>query len=137
MTQDEQYLDLLSIFHYVVAALTAAFSCIFLIHVAIGVAMLAGAFDGGRDAPPRAFGWLFILGPSVFILMGWALAAFMIAAGRRLKRRTSRTFCLVVAGVECAAMPFGTVLGVFTIVVLMKESVRQLFAARRPPVMAL
>ncbi len=38
-----------------------------------------------------------------------------------------RLFCLVVAGVECAFMPFGTVLGVFTIAVLMRESVKELF----------
>jgi uncharacterized membrane protein len=131
MTQDEQYLDLLSIFHYVVAGLTGAFSCIFLIHVAIGVAMLVGAFDGDHEAPPRAFGWLFILFPSMFILAGWTLAAFMIATGVKLKRRTSRTFCLVVGAVECAITPVGTILGVFTIVILMKDSVRELFAANQ------
>jgi len=47
-----------------------------------------------------------------------------------LKRRVSYTFCLVVAGIECILMPFGTVLAVFTIVVLMKDSVKALFAAR-------
>ena len=33
-------------------------------------------------------------------------------------------------GVECLFMPFGTVLGVFTIVVLCREPVKQLFSAR-------
>jgi len=131
MTQDEQYLDLLSIFHYVVAALTALFSSVFLIHVGIGIAMVSGAFDG-KDAPPRAFGWLFILLPGFFILCGWTLAVFIAMAGRRLKKRVSRMFCLVVAGCECLMMPFGTVLGVFTIVVLMKDSVKELFAANEP-----
>lgn len=56
----------------------------------------------------------------------------MIAAGRKLKRRTSRTFCLVVAGLECILMPFGTVLGVFTLIVLSKEPAKQLFAERAP-----
>jgi hypothetical protein len=36
-------------------------------------------------------------------------------------------YCLVVAGIECIFMPFGTVLGVFTIIVLMRPSVRNLF----------
>jgi hypothetical protein len=35
------------------------------------------------------------------------------------------------AGVECLFMPFGTVLGVFTIIVLMRESVKQVFAANK------
>ena len=39
MTQDEQHLDLLAIFHYIVGGLTALFSCIFLLHVAMGIAM--------------------------------------------------------------------------------------------------
>lgn len=129
MTQDEQHLDLLAIFHYIVGGLTALFSCFFLIHVAMGIAMLCGAFDG-KDAPPRFMGWLFVLFPSVFIVAGWILAGLVITAGRKLKRRTSYTFCLVIAGLECIMMPFGTVLGVFTIIVLMKEPVKQLFTSK-------
>ena len=130
MSQDEQHLNLLSIFHYVVAGLTALFSCMFLMHVAMGVAMLCGAFEG-EDAPPKAFAWIFIIFPSVAIFMGWTMAAFIIAAGVKLKRRTSRTFCLVIAGIECMIMPFGTVLGVFTLVVLMKDSVKALFEIQK------
>ena len=37
MTQDEQNIDLLGIFHYVLGGLTAFFSCFFLIYVAIVV----------------------------------------------------------------------------------------------------
>lgn len=127
MTDDEQHLDLLSIFHYVLGGLTALVSCMFLMHVAMGIALLTGSF-AAEDAPPRFIAWIFILFPSVFILAGWTLAGFMIATGRKLHGRRSRMFCLVVAGVECMLMPFGTVLGVFTIVVLMKDPVKALFA---------
>ncbi len=128
MTEDDRNLELLAIFHYIVGGLTALFSCFPLLHVAIGIAMLCGAFDG-KDAPPAFFAWLFILFPAVIIVTGWTLAGVIIAAGRKLKRRVSRTFCLVVAGIECMMMPFGTVLGVFTIVVLTKDSVREMFTA--------
>jgi hypothetical protein len=37
------------------------------------------------------------------------------------------------AGVECIFMPFGTVLGAFTLVVLLRESVKQLFTGNPPP----
>ena len=131
MTQDEEHLNLLAIFHYVVGGLTALFSCVFLLHVGMGIAMLCGAFDGA-NAPPRFLGWFLIVFPSVFILAGWTLAGFIIAAGRRLQRRVSRTFCLVVAALECILMPFGTVLGIFTIIVLTKDSVRGLFPANQP-----
>jgi hypothetical protein len=122
MTETESQLDLLSIFHYVVGGLTALFSCIFLIHIAMGIAMLTGAFDGETAGPPRLFGLMFVIMPSVIILCGWTLAGMMIAAGRKLKRRVSRTFCLVVAGLECILMPFGTVLGVFTLIILTKST---------------
>jgi hypothetical protein len=128
MTQDEKYLNLLSIFHFVFAGLKALFSCVFLIHVVIGILMLCGAIDG-NDAPPRFVGLFFIIFGLAFIIMSWILAGLMTALGVQLRRRTSRTFCLVVAGIECISMPFGTILGILTIVLLMKDSVKQLFEA--------
>ncbi|MHC4625251.1 MAG: hypothetical protein ACYS4W_15255 [Planctomycetota bacterium] len=131
MTQDEQYLKLLSIFHYVVGGLTALFSCLPLLHIAMGIAMLCGAFDS-KGGPPKVFGLLFIVFPAVVMLCGWALSVCIVIAGRKLAQRKARIYCLVVAALECILMPFGTVLGVFTIVVLMKDSVQQLFSANQP-----
>jgi len=42
-----------------------------------------------------------------------------------------KAFCLVMAGAECLFMPFGTVLGVFTIILLLQEPVKQLFNSQR------
>jgi hypothetical protein len=131
MNQDEQYLKLLSIFHYVVGGLTALFACFPLLHIAMGIAMLCGAFDA-EDGPPKIFAWLFIIFPAVLMLCGWALSVCIIIAGRKLARRKARLYCLVIAALECILMPFGTVLGVFTIVLLMKDSVKQLFSANQP-----
>ena len=50
-------------------------------------------------------------------------------AGRSLAMRKRYMFALVVACVECIFMPFGTVLGVFTIIALSRESVKALFSA--------
>ena len=63
-----------------------------------------------------------------FVLLGWAFAMAIITAGRKLRHRKSRTYCLVVGALECVMMPFGTILGVFTIIVLMRDSVKHLFA---------
>jgi hypothetical protein len=43
-------------------------------------------------------------------------------------RRKHFTFCLIMAAVECIFMPFGTVLGTFTILVINRPSVRELFS---------
>ena len=133
MTQEEQYLDVLSIFHYVLGGLIALFSSIFLLHVAMGIAMLMGDFNG-EQGPPQVFGLIFTIFPALFVLGGWTLGGFVVAAGRKLKRRRSHTFCFVVAAVECMLMPLGTILGVFTIITLMKEPVKDLFAAAPPSV---
>ena len=130
MNQDEKYLDLLSTFHYVVGSLAALFSCVFLIHIAIGIAIVFGDHRG-QNHHPSFLAWFIILFPSVAILAGWTLSGFIIAAGRRLKRRTSYTFCLVMADIECIFMPFGTVLGIFTIIILIKEPVKSLFSVNQ------
>lgn len=133
MSQDEQNLNLLSIFHYVVGAFTILCSSVFLVHVGIGIAMIAGKLDG-KEGPPPELGWVFVALGSMAVIIGWTLGILMIVAGRKLKMRTSRTFCLVIAAIECTLSPFGTILGVFTIVVLMKESVIQLFGAGQPQI---
>ncbi len=128
MDNDEQYLKLLSVFHYVVGGLAALFACFPLIHFSIGIAMLVGAID---DAP-KFIGLVFTMFAMLFILAGWALAICLIIAGRNLAQRRHYMFCLVVAAIACAFMPFGTVLGVFTIIVLMRPSVKELFGVEKP-----
>lgn len=126
--QDLEHLRLLSIFHYVAAGLTALFACFPIFHVVIGVLFVSGALnDGGSDPPPAALGWVFILVGGFVILTGWTFAFFIYKAGRALAARRSRTFCLVIAGLQCLVMPYGTILGVFTIVVLLRDSVIALF----------
>jgi len=127
--EDVKYVDLLSLFHYVLGIITAIFSCMPFIHVFIGLAIVSGKMftDQNASAPPSAFGWIFVIMGSIFILIGWAIAICMLIAGRKLKMRKSRMFCMIVAGVECMFMPFGTVLGVFTLVGLNKESIKDMF----------
>jgi nitrate/nitrite transporter NarK len=127
MKEDEQYLKMLSVFHYVVGGLAACFACIPIIHLSIGIAMLVGAID---DAPAFAGVLLGMIG-MIGILMGWTLAVCIIIAGRCLAKRERYMFCLVMAAISCVFMPFGTVLGVFTIIVLMRPSVKELFAANK------
>lgn len=48
-------------------------------------------------------------------------------SGRCLARRRNRLFSFVMAAFLCMFMPFGTVLGIFTIIVLSRESVKRLY----------
>nr|CAP47667.1 putative integron gene cassette protein [uncultured bacterium] len=126
MNQDADHLRLLSIYHYVVGGLAALFSFVPIFHLVIGFLMVTGRPEGS-DAFARAFGWAFVFFSGALMLCGWAFSAAAFLAGRALANRTRYLYCLVVAGIECIFMPFRTVLGVFTIIVLMRESVKRLF----------
>jgi hypothetical protein len=130
---DNEHLRLLSIFHYVKGGITALFACIPIIHVVIGLVFILAPqiFGHGKDQPPAFLGWLFVILGSSFILLGWTFAALVLVAGRCISRRKHYTFCFVMACVECLSVPFGTVLGVFTILVLNRASVKELFG-RKP-----
>ncbi len=67
----------------------------------------------------------------IFHLIG---AIFLVAcmvlnflATRSLNQRKGRTFSMVVAGLNCLSFPFGTALGVFTLVLLGRQSVMNTF----------
>jgi len=131
MNEDAQQLNLLATFHYVVAVMTAFIGCFPIIHLVVGIALITGQLDNNRgDGPPVWFGFMFAAMALMAIAMMWAMAIALCMAAGRLKSRTHYTFCLVVAAIACIFMPFGTVLGVFTIIVLMRPSVQALF---RPP----
>ncbi|MBN1226776.1 MAG: hypothetical protein JXA79_07270 [Deltaproteobacteria bacterium] len=127
--EDLKHLDLLALFHYIMGGITAFFACIPFIHVFIGLAIVSGIFfeQFDRSGPPSFFGWFFVIFGSLFILLGWCLAVFMFITGKKLKHRKNRIFCMVVAGVECMFMPFGTVLGVLTLIALSKDSIKEIF----------
>ena len=129
MEQDEAHLRLLSIFHYVVGGLTALFSLFPVFHLVMGLVFIFASegFFGGGEAPPAFVGWFFVIFSVLFITAGMALAICIIITGRFLASRSHHLFCVVIGGIECIFMPFGTVLGVFTIIVLMRKSVKELF----------
>jgi hypothetical protein len=134
MTRDEEHLRLLSIFHYVVGGLAGLFALFPIIHLTLGLVMVFAPdkFAGKGEPPPAFLGWFFVIFAAMFIVLGWTFAAFVLTTGRFLAQRKHYLFCLVMGGVECLFMPFGTVLGVFTIIVLMQEPVKLLFGANPP-----
>jgi len=130
---DSEHLRLLSIFHYVLGGLSALFACIPIIHVVLGLIFIVTpqTFGQGGNQPPPFLGWLFLLVGGFLMLFGWTYAALVLAAGRCIAHRKGQLFCLVVACAECLWVPFGTCLGVFTMLVLSRASVKELFKPRQ------
>lgn len=134
-SEDEKQLELLAVFHFIWAAPLFLMSLLPIFHLSIGILMLTGRMNGGHpDAPPMAlFGAIFTLAGGLFIALGMTCVALNIISGFSLRRRTRKPLSLVTAGLNCLFVPLGTVLGVFTIVVLMRESVGRLYAASENP----
>ena len=80
----------------------------------------------------QTVGGAFVAISVVLILAAWTLAVLLIAGGRSLQKRKRHLFCQVVAGLSCFLFPFGTVLGVFTILVLQKPAVATVFKRAKP-----
>ena len=132
MNQDAEHLRLLSIFHYIVAGLAALFSFFPLLYTTVGAIFIFVARHGtpkpGEELPPEFIGWIFAVIGSLLFLLGIAIAICILIVGCSLAKHTRYWFAFVMPCIECLFIPFGTILGVFTIIVLSRESVKTLFS---------
>ena len=136
--EDIGQLNLLGIFHYIFAGFATFVACI--ASFLWGMIMLSG-----RDIFPTEYDGvtlathLFIGG---FTVAAWILAILLFVSGRRLRQRKGRMISMCIAGIECvmivsASMRMGVgvkiflvllfVLGVFTLITLNKNSVKELY----------
>ena len=136
---DDEHLRLLSIGYMISAAMTGVGTLFSLLYIFAGffvVAVLsrhAEVAGSAGQAPPAFIGWIISgigLGIFAFTL---SLAVAKYWAGICIKRRRSRTFCMVMAGISCIGIPYGTILGVFTFIVFGRPSVMRQFQAGVPP----
>jgi hypothetical protein len=132
---DQEHLRLLSWGYMISGGFTALFSLLGLFYVFIGAVMglaFAGAAASSNKAdqlPPAFFGLIFGgVGLAIFILTV-TIAILKFLTARNLRRRNSKTFCLVIAGLSCLELPYGTFLGVCTFMVLARPTVERLFEA--------
>ena len=134
---DMDHLNLLSIFHFVGAGLAFMAMLLMLAEFAVmHFTVTNPAFWQGQkqQPPPAQFYEIFhVLIWFYLVIALWCLASAIlnILSGLLLRERKIRTFSFVVAGINCLHIPLGTVLGVFTIIVLTRESVRELYEAAK------
>jgi hypothetical protein len=128
-SSDRDHLRILAICHYVLGAFCFVTGGFAVIYMAVGFAIIAEApAQPAADGPPEFMGWLFVGIAGFMLVFYWGLAAALVLAGRCLSQRKWRTFCLVTAGFACLFQPIGTVLGVFTFLVLLRPSARRVRA---------
>jgi ABC-type amino acid transport system permease subunit len=130
---EKDTLHLLAVFHYVIAGLIALAASFPLIHLAVGVSLAVGGVSSEEPVMGSAGTTLAVIA-ALLITIGWGFAVFIFIAGKNLYRQTKYQLCMVGAGVVCIFLPLGTILGVFTLVTLQEDSVKQLFDSREQSV---
>lgn len=128
--KDLEQLEQLSIFHYVVGGLSILFGLFPLFYVGAGALFLSDAVpvqDANAPFESDVFGVIFIVIGLVFFVLLQTMAWLIIYAGKMLKQRRRYKLIFIMACIQTTFFPFGTLLGVFTIIYLIKPSVKELF----------
>lgn len=135
---DAEHLKLLEIGFYISGVVTA-FRFIWFILIAaiffctgLGILFTPHQSNGPSNNPPAFMFLLIAFGFGFLLLIVMIFAALEIYAGRCLKKREHSLFIQIVAAFYCLSIPWGTALGVFTFMVLNRDSVRSLFNKPSP-----
>jgi hypothetical protein len=132
---DLEHLRLLRIAYFIEAGLTALMALGGLLYMGIGLLISAGAFppdSSGREEPAFVGGLLAIIGGGLFVA-AIVLVVLKLLTAKYLLARRSRTLCLVTAVLTCFNVPYGTVVGIFTFIVLGRPGVRAMFDQQSGP----
>lgn len=128
---DDEHLRLLRIAYLCHGYLALFFSVFPLFHIAFGLAMALGAFphpEGAKgSAPPPAVGYVFAgFGIAIFIAFVTKGVLDLLVA-RALGQRRKHLLCFVDAIATTLWFPYGTMLGIATLMVLNRDSVKGRF----------
>jgi hypothetical protein len=91
------------------------------------------AIQNARNGPPpEMIMKLLLIGYSVGAVALIIGGILNLLSALFLKDRKNRFYSLIIAGLNCLQVPFGTALGVFTILVLTRDSVRRMYEEKTP-----
>jgi quinol-cytochrome oxidoreductase complex cytochrome b subunit len=128
--RDREHVKLLAIFHFVFAGLAFVGIGFLCVHYAIMHTVFSNPDmwkSQPHTMPPKAvldaFVWFYLF-MGVLLLTGLVLN---VLSGSFLLQKRNRLFSFIIGGLNCLQIPFGTALGVFTILVLSRDSVRELY----------
>jgi hypothetical protein len=136
---DREQLRLLSVLWFVYGGLAACICLAALVVLFAGVIAFTAAV---ASAPPSSAPWNAVaagvagcvfgaIGGGFSLLFGTA-AALRILTGLALRQHRYYTFCLVVSGIMALQIPLGALLGISSMIVLLRPSVGRLFSETAP-----
>jgi hypothetical protein len=120
-------LKLLSIGHYIHGGIMAFYSFLMLVYCAFFGIMFANLGKNQGQMPPGIATLMWTIFGTLFLLSAlYTLCTFL--AGRWLRSRRNMLFIQIVSGVNCLFVPYGTILGIFTLVVLSRPQAKFFFS---------
>jgi phosphatidylglycerophosphate synthase len=125
--RDITHLNILSVLHYVGGIYF--FLAAFFISRYVMVGVSGFVRSQGTASPSESFtNWGEVIMLSALVIGMMVLGILLLLTGHSLRKHRARIFCLIVAGAECISFPLGTLVGVFTLIKLNKDSAKKLFA---------
>ena len=136
---DEEHLRLLALFHYISGGITVAFSSMFGVMFGMMSAMAtlmpihapAPCPDAdpctNTPAMPEEFPGIFFGIFGVLLLLFLIFGVLEIISGRYISKHRRRVFSIVVSIPRILLFPYGTILWIFTLLVLERKGVQELY----------
>jgi len=128
--RDAEHLKLLAIFHFILAALGLLGIAFLAFHFAFmrAIFMNPEMWKNEKSGPPpeiffKLIMWGYAFGVVVMLTGG----VLNLLSGLFIRKRHHRMFSIIIGGLNCLHVPFGTLLGVFTILILSRDSVRKIY----------
>jgi hypothetical protein len=126
---DSEHLRLLRIGYFISAATNLIWVFFPLIYVVMGAFMLFGGFDDGKssNAPPRSIGLVFIFIGMGISLISVTFSVLKLLTAQAIGKRKWKGLIFTTAAISCLGIPWGTALGVLTLIVITRPSVASQF----------
>jgi hypothetical protein len=128
--KDAEHMRLLSLFHFIFAGAALLGLGFMVMHYMVMRTILSPEFERthntGSPPPKEVIAILAV----IYVIVGFFLILGLVLnllSGLFLRKRKNRLFSLIIAGLNCVQIPVGTALGVFTFMVLSRDSVRRLY----------
>lgn len=144
--EDAEHLSALSIGHFILAGVALLGGVPMLVYGVAGAKLVdefgsdlsmamgdipgqpgASPFGGNPDAMLQDLTTLLTTMIAAVVLFALVSAIHLVVVGVKIRQRRWWTFCYLTGWGECLMFPFGTILGIFTIIVLSRSSVKRLF----------
>ncbi|UCH65945.1 MAG: hypothetical protein JSW63_02080 [Ignavibacterium sp.] len=133
---DEEHLRLLSLFHYIAGGITLFISLIILLEFLLLFVFWEGLmqqygehrYTSNNELDATIFTIFFYL-LLVILLIVITFGILEILSARFIKLRKHRNFSFIIAILNLLSIPYGTILGIMTIIVLSRNSVKEIYSA--------